>query len=101
MGSVFGQIDNYRFKHLTLEDGLSQSSIFSIIQDNDGFMWFGTVDGLHKYDGYTIQTFQYDPNDPNTIGNNTITSLYKNRTGQILIGTYNGAYKHNKSSRDR
>jgi len=51
---------NIRFEHLTLEDGLSQNAAFSIIQDNQGFMWFGTQDGLDKYDGHNFTVYKHE-----------------------------------------
>lgn len=85
---VIGQ--DIRFKHLTINDGLSQNLIFSMVQDDDGYMWFGTKDGLNKYDGYTFKVFQYELNNPNSISSNYITSLFKDSNGKIWIGTGNG-----------
>jgi len=51
--------DNYAsFDRITIMDGLSQSSVYCILQDNKGFLWFGTRDGLNKYDGYTFKSFK-------------------------------------------
>src|SRR6266540_3884612 len=61
--SSFGQSLQFQFEPLSVEHGLSQSSVWSIYQDSYGFMWFGTADGLNKYDGYTFQVFRHNPND--------------------------------------
>ncbi len=70
------QAPNIKFAHISLEDGLSQSSIYSIVQDNKGFMWFATLDGLNKYDGYNITIYRNNPNDSNSISDNVLNYLY-------------------------
>ena len=79
-----------RFKHLTSNEGISQSEIYSFLEDSKGFMWFGTVDGLNQYDGYTIKIFNTDKNNPNSLSNNTIRSLIEDKFGRIWIGTDDG-----------
>ncbi len=79
-----------RFKHLTSSDGLSQNLVLSITQDQEGFMWFGTKNGLNKYDGYQFTVFQNEPNNPNSISSNYITELFMDRNGKLWIGTENG-----------
>ena len=56
-----------RFKHITSEEGLSTNFVRTIVQDDLGFMWFGTQDGLNKYDGYQIKVFKNDPTNPNSL----------------------------------
>jgi signal transduction histidine kinase/ligand-binding sensor domain-containing protein/DNA-binding response OmpR family regulator len=79
-----------RFKHLTINDGLSQNLVLSIAQDKEGFMWFGTKDGLNKYDGYNFTVFQNEPNNPNSISSNNITTLFTDKNGKLWIGTEEG-----------
>ncbi|MDQ3842546.1 MAG: hypothetical protein M3342_00820, partial [Bacteroidota bacterium] len=57
------QSSELHFEHLTEKQGLSQSWVTCILQDREGFMWFGTEYGLNKYDGYNFTVFKYDPND--------------------------------------
>jgi signal transduction histidine kinase/ligand-binding sensor domain-containing protein/CheY-like chemotaxis protein/AraC-like DNA-binding protein len=78
------------FEHITTGDGLSQSTVNAILQDQHGFMWFGTNDGLDKYDGYTIERFSHEKGDPNSLNKNSILSLYEDKQGFIWIGTYGG-----------
>ena len=78
---------NTRFKNLSVEHGLSQASVISISQDNQGFMWFGTQDGLNRYDGYQFKTFRHNPQDPHSLANNWIWSLYKDAQGRLWIGS--------------
>ena len=75
------------FSHLTTENGLSHSSVTCILQDSKGFMWFGTQDGLNKYDGYTFKIFKNDPADPASLANNFIFSIYENPAGDLYIET--------------
>jgi len=78
------------FKHLTSDNGLSQNYISSILQDKKGFMWFGTKDGLNRYDGYSFIVYQHDPFDTTTISANYITTLFEDSRGYIWVGTLNG-----------
>src|SRR5690606_9768683 len=58
------------FKHITTNDGLSQSNVTSMLQDNEGFMWFGTQDGLNRYDGRTLKVYKKDPLRSRSLGHN-------------------------------
>jgi signal transduction histidine kinase/ligand-binding sensor domain-containing protein/DNA-binding response OmpR family regulator len=78
---------NLKFKHLTIDDGLSQNAVFSIIQDKMGFMWFGTKDGLNRYDGYNFVVYQHNPFDSTTVADNFISTLFEDSRGYIWIGT--------------
>jgi len=82
-----------KFKHLTLKDGLSQSSINTIIKDKFGFIWFGTQDGLNKYDGYTFTVFKNRTGDSTSISDNYITAAIADKNGDLWIGTANGLNK--------
>ncbi len=65
-----------RFKRISIEEGLSQSAVEATVQDPLGFMWFGTEDGLSRFDGYEFTIFKHDPDDPNSISNSNIWCLY-------------------------
>jgi len=78
------------FNHLTVENGLSSNTVYSIIQDQAGFLWFGTDDGLNRYDGYKFKVFRHDPGDSNSISSNNIWSLMGDQLGNIWIGTKAG-----------
>jgi len=88
--SLFSVEESIKFHHLSIYDGLSQGTVNTILQDRKGFMWFGTQDGLNRYDGYTFTVYKYSPDDPNTLGVNYILSLCEDREGIIWIGTNNG-----------
>src|SRR5690242_5427763 len=81
------QQKNLKFDHLGTDAGLSQSNVICIYQDSRGFMWFGTRDGLNKYDGYTITVYKHDVTDPHSISNNTINAITEDKTGNLWIGT--------------
>jgi len=76
-----------RFDRISIEQGLSQSSVHAILQDSSGFMWFGTEDGLNRYDGYTFKVFKPDPDSPNSISDRWITSIVEDKDGSLWIGT--------------
>ncbi len=87
---VFAQKPVTFFDQISLEQGLSHSTVFSIVQDQTGFLWFGTQSGLNKYDGYDITVFRHDPNNPNSISNDNAGNLFIDRAGIIWIGTWGG-----------
>jgi two-component system, sensor histidine kinase ChiS len=82
-----------KFEHLTVADGLSQSTVLCILQDNKGFMWFCTEDGLNKYDGYKFTVYKHEPDNPNTLSANYIWSLHEDHTGILWVATGNGLNK--------
>jgi len=84
------QHNDVRFEQLSVEQGLSQSSVFSIVQDRSGFLWFGTQDGLNRYDGYHFSLFQHDPDDPTSLSSNNIRTLFVDKSGTLWIGTDQG-----------
>jgi signal transduction histidine kinase/ligand-binding sensor domain-containing protein/DNA-binding response OmpR family regulator len=86
----FAQPKKFEFERLSIEDGLSQSSVFSIIQDLKGFMWFGTTDGLNRYDGYQFKSYRFHPRSPHSLSNNRIFCLYEDSYGILWIGTGGG-----------
>lgn len=100
-----------KFSHITAEQGLSMGVVNCILQDSRGFMWFGTQDGLNKYDGYNITVFKHNPVDSNSLSNSFINVLYEDRQGSLWIGTdgggldeyslITGKYRHYSNSRDR
>jgi ligand-binding sensor domain-containing protein/signal transduction histidine kinase len=79
-----------QFQQLGFEDGLSQSVVNVILQDRRGFLWFGTQDGLNRYDGYNFKVYKSNPEDPNSLSDGWIESLFEDRDGYIWVGTYQG-----------
>ena len=73
-----------RFEQLSLEQGLSQSLVLCIAQDDLGFLWFGTEDGLNRYDGYSFKVYRHSNTDSTSLANNYVYSLYKDSEGVPL-----------------
>lgn len=84
------QSPNVVFSHLSVKDGLSQNSVTAILQDSQGFMWFGTHDGLNKYDGTGFKSYRQERNNPNSISNNYIWDLYEDANNVLWIATFGG-----------
>lgn len=83
------------FKALTIEEGLSQNTIWTQWRDSKGFLWFGTQEGLNRYDGYNVTVFRHDPLDSTTLSDNHVWSLYEDREGYLWIGTLRGLNRYN------
>ena len=87
---LYAQKNNFSFDHLGLREGLSQSYVNCVVQDKEGFMWFGTQDGLNKYDGYHFIVYKNYPKQNNSISNNYIHDLVVDEQGNIWIATDKG-----------
>lgn len=94
--SLAGQ--SYYFRRYQVENGLSHNSVICAIQDQRGFMWFGTKDGLNRFDGYSFKTFRKNASDSSSIGNNFIQSLYQDKQGNFYVGTDKGLYQYNEKT---
>src|SRR5688572_30500738 len=81
------QAPRLKFKHITNEEGLSNSTIETIFQDHRGFMWFGTRDGLNRFDGYQMVVYKNDPGNPASISDGYITYIYEDKNKTLWIGT--------------
>lgn len=92
------QSNTIRFERLTVEHGLSQNAILSMAQDAQGFLWFGTEDGLNKYDGYQFVVYESDPDDPTSLIDNFISVLYLTRDGQLWVGTRSGLDRYDRET---
>lgn len=87
--------NDINFKSLTIENGLSQSTVETILQDSNGYMWIGTNDGLNKYNGYSFKKYEHDIYDKNTISSNYIVDIVEDNDGYIWVSTTNGLNKIN------
>ncbi len=91
--SIIGQ--NILFRHLTVENGLSQNAVMAIAQDKRGFLWHGTRYGLNRYDGTHFKVYKNSPNNNNSISDNLINALLVDDEGILWVGTSNGLNKYN------
>ncbi len=87
---AFSQQSNLKFEHIGINEGLSQSNVTCILQDSRGFMWFGTRDGLNKYDGYTITVYKNEEENSNSISANYIRDIIEDSKGNLWIATLGG-----------
>lgn len=87
------------FRHLAAEDGLSQNTINCIYQDHDGFMWFGTQDGLNCYDGFEFRIYRSDPEDSASLSHNWIWDVTEDDSNNLWIATWNGLTKYDRTDR--
>ncbi len=101
---LFGQSKVLDFEHVGISEGISQINITCIFQDSRGFMWFGTRDGLSRYDGYNFTIYKNDSKDVNTISNNFIQDIKEDKNGNLWIATQLGGInkldvRHDKFTR--
>jgi signal transduction histidine kinase/ligand-binding sensor domain-containing protein/AraC-like DNA-binding protein/ActR/RegA family two-component response regulator len=82
--------DDFFFSHLGVENGLSQVSVMSIFQDSNGFLWFGTRNGLNKYNGYEFKVFHREAGDSASLSGNRIYAIAEDRGKNIWVATNNG-----------
>lgn len=88
--NVFSQELDVRFERLSIEEGLSQSGVICILQDSLGYLWFGTGDGLNKYNGYDFEVLRHSPENPRSLSDNSISSLHEDSRGVLWVGTFSG-----------
>lgn len=87
---TFAQENYVRFDHISTEQGLSQNMVGCILQDRKGFMWFGTQNGLDRFDGYAFKKYKFNPKDVSTLPANNIMVIYEDHAGNLWIGTDGG-----------
>lgn len=79
-----------KFDHFSIQHGLSQGEVYCIIQDNRGFMWFGTENGLNQFDGNKFKVYRNDPTDPNSLSNDFVRTICEDQWNNLWIGTDHG-----------
>lgn len=89
------------FERYTINEGLSQNSVNSITQDQYGFLWLGTEDGLNRYDGHEYRVYRHDAEDPNSISDNYVNVVFQDSRGRLWIGTMDGGLNLYQQHHDR
>src|SRR5580698_9718678 len=80
------QSPNLKFAHFGTGMGLSANNVTCILRDKQGFMWFGTRDGLNRYDGYGFAVYKSNPDDSQSLSSNFVTSIIEDRNGDFWVG---------------
>ena len=97
MHSAFSETpEQITFSYISINEGLSQSTVFSIDQDKRGNMWFATYDGVNKYDGYAFTVYQHNEDDPNSIANDISRIVKTDSQGRVWIGTRDGLSRYDE-----
>lgn len=96
--TAIAQFNNLKFENIDTVDGLSSSTCIEIFQDADGYLWFGTIDGLNKYNGYDIEIFRPILNDSTSISNIRVNTIVSDKNDNLWIGTNNGLNFFNKET---
>jgi len=99
--SMHAQPSGARFQRLSVEQGLSQSTVSAILRDTQGFMWFGTADGLNRYDGYAFTVYRNNPQDSSSLSDNWVWDLCEDNEGNLWIGTQAGGINRYDRVHDR
>lgn len=86
-GDLYAQHEALKFRHLSINEGLSQNMITAIAQDHRGIIWFGTRDGLNRYDGYSFTVYKANPGNLSSLSDNYITCIYEDDRQNLWVGT--------------
>ena len=89
-----GQVDEKKLVRFTVDNGLSQNMIQAICEDRQGFMWFGTKDGLNRYDGYGFKIYRSEAGNPLSLNDDNISAIYEDKGGNLWIGTNSGGLNY-------
>ncbi len=90
-------VSNFRFEHMTTANGLSHNTVIEIMQDHQGFLWFGTLNGLDRYDGYHFTSYKPITGDSTSLSDNVINAIHEDSRQRLWVGTLNGLNLYNRS----
>lgn len=94
------QKNNLNFYHLSPDDGLSQATVYDIVQDKDGYIWMGTAEGLNRFNGRSFEVFLNEPSNPRSLSYDYIEKLYVDPSNNVYVGTIRGLNIYNQKSKD-
>jgi ligand-binding sensor domain-containing protein/signal transduction histidine kinase len=94
----FCQLTNLNLEHFNTANGLSQNLVYSMAQDKQGFIWFGTDEGLNRFDGFEFKKFRHVPGDTNSLVDNSVHALLADTKGILWIGTNRGISQYNPTT---
>jgi ligand-binding sensor domain-containing protein/signal transduction histidine kinase len=97
ISSLLNGQSHFRFDHLGVQDGLSQSQPYCIMQDSYGYIWIGTQDGLNRFDGYEFKVYKNNPFDSTTLTHNWVWTIEEDKNRDLWIGTFQGLCKYKRS----
>jgi ligand-binding sensor domain-containing protein/signal transduction histidine kinase len=97
---IWASSPSLRFEEITLKNGLSQATVLDILQDDQGFMWFATQDGLNRYDGYDFVVYRHDQDNINSLSENYINNVFQDSQGQLWLTTRNGLNRFDPSTNE-
>jgi signal transduction histidine kinase/ligand-binding sensor domain-containing protein/DNA-binding response OmpR family regulator len=95
---INSQNSNINFEHFSVAQGISSPVVSCILQDREGYMWYGTFNSIDKYDGYTFTSFKHESADTTSLNNGYVQSIYEDRAGNIWVGTSQGLDKLNRTT---
>ena len=90
LGTLAAPLPDPNFTIFNTQNGLSNANVYNIVQDEQGYMWFGTEDGLNRFDGKDFTVYRYASDNPNSLASNNITALVIDSQQRIWVGTDNG-----------
>jgi ligand-binding sensor domain-containing protein/signal transduction histidine kinase len=88
LGLSFGHSQPFKFRHITADDGLVSGNVLTIVQDYQGFFWFGSEEGLQRYDGYTFKNYLFEKSDSTSVSSNFIQFLFEDSKRNLWVGTF-------------
>jgi hypothetical protein len=97
-GMGWAQKPDLQFKHLSTEQNLSNSHISGIVQDHKGYMWFGTENGLNRYDGYQVKNYWHNEDDSSSIASNQIYALFEDSNWDLWIATSRKLHRYRRET---
>jgi ligand-binding sensor domain-containing protein/signal transduction histidine kinase len=98
--SLQAQSKDIAFDHISIDKGLSNTSVYALAQTEDGYLWIGTQNGLNRYDGYGFKVFNYIPGTKSSLSNNWVKALCTDKKGNLWIGTSSGLNRFNYQTED-